>query len=81
MSMTYTAFLKIINFLQAQNTQIVAVTSADPVFAAEPKYLFNIESSTKGLISDVQIESIDTLGESKIQAIEDVINEFVALYE
>ena len=81
MSMTFSALDKIINFLQAQNTQIVAATSADPVYAAEPKYIFNVESSTKGLISDIQIESIETLGNDKIQAIEDVINEFVALYE
>jgi len=81
MSLTYSALDKIINFLQAQNTQIIAATSADPVYAAEPKYLFNIESSTKGLLNDIQIESIETLGNEKIQAIEDVINEFVALYE
>jgi hypothetical protein len=81
MSMTFSALDKIINFLQAQNTQIIAATSADPVYAAEPKYLFNVESSTKGLLNDIQIESIDTLGNDKIQAIEDVINEFVALYE
>ena len=80
LSLTYEALLVIINFLQAKNTQVIAVTSADPVFSAEPKYIFNIESSTKGIINDIDVESIDTLGNDMIQAIEDVINEFVALY-
>ena len=80
MSLTYQALSIILNFLQAQNTQIIAATSADPVYSAEPKYLFNIESSTKGLMNDVEIESIDTLGNESIQEVENIINEFVAFY-
>ncbi|MCX8483088.1 MAG: hypothetical protein ORN50_05865, partial [Crocinitomicaceae bacterium] len=80
--MTYDTLVAVINYLEkAKNTQILATTSNDVLLMAEPPYVFSQTSSAMGIIDQEEgVEIVDNVGEMTIVSIENIINDFVNIY-
>ena len=79
--LTYDALLEIISFMKAKYTELIAVTSSECLSFAEPRYTFDLQSSTTGLIDNVAgVTQVDGVGDAKIEQINDILNEWLELY-
>jgi len=76
---TASAFVTICDYLQrGLNLEMLSTASADTLKYSTIPYVFNLETSSKGLIEQVAIP--DNVGDKKIEAIEQIIDDFVKFY-
>ena len=80
-TMNFDLLEKMIEFLEAKYVRILATTSKGLLDKATPAYVFDIEESSTGSIDYVGSQSIEGVAENTIEAIEDVLTEFIELYQ
>ena len=80
-TMNFDLFEKMIEFLEAKYVRIIATTSKGLLDKATPAYVFDIEESSKGSIDYDGSQSIEGVAETTIEAVEDVLTEFIELYQ
>ena len=77
--MTSSALDVMLNFFEkGLNIEMLSATSSDCLTYSVVPYVFNVETSSLGTIQ--KIEMPDNIGDKKVQAIEDIIDEFVKYY-
>jgi len=81
LSLSISSFIRVVEYLKSNYTQLVAVTSANSLDLAEPKYVFDIASSTKGILDNTGVVEIDGIASAMIPQIEDCINAFIEFYK
>lgn len=80
-TMNFDLFEKMIQFLEAKYVRIIATTSKALLDKATPAYVFDIEESSTGSIDYDGSQTIEGIAENTIEAIEDVLAEFIELYQ
>jgi hypothetical protein len=79
--MNFDLFEKMIEFLEAKYVRMMVTTSKGLLDKATPSYVFDIQESSTGSIDYDGSQVIEGVAENTIEAVEDVLNEFIALYQ